>query len=874
MRIGGVILGYLGALVDRPRLLSERQKLFISTTLEPNSPIPVVYGRAKVGAIVADWFIQPDNNFKELYYLGVFCHGSRDGLGVAGIDELWFDQRKAIDVTTGARVWPYKPITANYKAFLGSTVQNVGATRFYSDSSGSGIEAPADVTGSGWSATTDTGKGLCCVGFVFVNVDTSTFTDTAITISTSSVANPTVITTASAHGFASGDSVRIADHAGATPSLNAEWVVTVTGTTTFTIPEIVTVGGTGGTVRRFSEGPAFHGPPSVAAIIRGNRIYDPRTDVWTEGGDNPALVVRDYLLAPIYGCGFSQTLIHEQSFQDAADYCDVTVTYVTNTVVTISTSDAATERVNTSTAHGWATGTRVRIAGHTGATPDLNGDHVITVTSTTSFTLDDVANITVGGTGGTATKVMQAKRYTCNGVLDTSRSTSDNLQELLSSCRGNLVWEQGQFKLTIRSPSVASPTMTLSPANIIGEWSFRNAGLEEKWNLVKASYVEPANGEFKVQDVQWPAVGTTNTYLANDGDFTNNLDLSLPFTNSQLMAQGIAQFTLNEARFGITAQCRCNEEILSASVGDRVYVTHPTPGWTLKEFWVTTLTAMPDATVAVTLQEYDATAYDLATVEDQRTYVTPTFNTAVPPPGVVTGASISGGGMLITWLSPNYGQTDYYEVQARCYSCGDPYTTIATVKGGRGADLVAIAPLARDGQTWFAQVRVVDLQGRPGPWRESSLVTITVPGTSSPGLGEATWTGYAPTCVPSMTAPTLNSVGRTATGGNLCLAEGPWINTPSWDTTNADDTNFQVDIDVASDAAGVSYTGLVTGLTTADSTYDNDTGLEVKVTAPGGATTYYRKYKVKIVRKSDSAVTASLETTQGTLVDHTGACPE
>jgi len=697
LRIGGVVLGYLGALIDRPRLLAERQRIFISSTLEPGTPIPVVYGRAKVGCIVADWFVQPDNNFKELYYLAVFAHGSRDDLGVAGIDEIWFDQRKAIDVTTGARIWPYKPITANYKAFLGTTVQNIGATRLFTDGSGLGIEAPADVAGSGWSLTTDTGKGLCAIGFVFVNVDTSTFTDTAITITTSSVANPTVITTATAHGFTSGDSVRIAGHTGSTPTLNTEWVVTVTGATTFTIPEIVTVGGSGGTVRRFSEGPAFRGPPSVAAIIRGNRIYDSRTDLWTAGGSNPSLVIRDYLLAPIYGCGFSQTLIHEQSFKDAADYCDVTVTYVTLSVVTITSSSVANPSViTTASPHGWATGTLVRIAGHVGSSPVINADYTITVTGASTFTIP--VNVTVGGTGGTATKLIQAKRYTCNGVVDTARSTADNLQELLSSCRGNLVWEQGQFKLTIRSPSVASPTVTLSPANILGEWSFRNAGLEEKWNLVKASYVEPANGEFKVQEVQWPIVGTTNTYLANDGGFTNNLDLSLPFTNSQLMAQAIAQITLNEARYGITAQCRCTEDILAVSVGDRVYVTHPTPSWTLKEFWVTTLTALPDTSVAVTLQEYNATAYDLAAVEDQRTFVPQQFDLSVPPTGAVTVASISGGGMLITWVSPKYGQTDYYEVQAKCSSCGDAYTTIAAVKGGRGEDCTAVAPLARTGR--------------------------------------------------------------------------------------------------------------------------------------------------------------------------------
>jgi len=50
--------------------------------------------------------------------------------------------------------------------------------------------------------------------------------------------------------------------------------------------------------------------------------------------------------------------------------------------------------------------------------------------------------------------------------------------------------------------------------------------------VVKASYIEPANGEFKVQEVQWPAVGTTNAYLAADNNFTNHLEHSAAVTNT------------------------------------------------------------------------------------------------------------------------------------------------------------------------------------------------------------------------------------------------------------------------------------------------------------------------------------------------------
>jgi hypothetical protein len=75
----------------------------------------------------------------------------------------------------------------------------------------------------------------------------------AVTVASSSVANPSTITTAAAHDFLTGDTVLIAGHTGSTPDINGVHTVTVTGTTTFTIPVNVTVGGTGGTVTRYSR---------------------------------------------------------------------------------------------------------------------------------------------------------------------------------------------------------------------------------------------------------------------------------------------------------------------------------------------------------------------------------------------------------------------------------------------------------------------------------------------------------------------------------------------------------------------------------------------------------------------------------------------
>lgn len=104
-------------------------------------------------------------------------------------------------------------------------------------------EGAAGVGGGATLVTLFTGPSAC-----------KTNSGTALSIASSSVANPSVITTATEHGQTVGSTgfVRIAGHSGSTPSLNGEHKATYTGLSTFTIPVSVTVGGAGGTAQRFN----------------------------------------------------------------------------------------------------------------------------------------------------------------------------------------------------------------------------------------------------------------------------------------------------------------------------------------------------------------------------------------------------------------------------------------------------------------------------------------------------------------------------------------------------------------------------------------------------------------------------------------------
>jgi hypothetical protein len=67
-----------------------------------------------------------------------------------------------------------------------------------------------------------------------------------------------------------------------------------------------------------------NGIPNISAIVRGKKVYDPRT-ASTAYSDNPALCIRDYLLDQRYGFRATSAEINDTAFSTAADICDESV---------------------------------------------------------------------------------------------------------------------------------------------------------------------------------------------------------------------------------------------------------------------------------------------------------------------------------------------------------------------------------------------------------------------------------------------------------------------------------------------------------------------------------------------------------------------
>ena len=69
------------------------------------------------------------------------------------------------------------------------------------------------------------------------------------------------------------------------------------------------------------------GNPTITCIAHGRKIHDTRTGK-TDYSENPAMIVRDFLVNKTFGAGHFVTadMLDEDSFKDVADYCDEIIT--------------------------------------------------------------------------------------------------------------------------------------------------------------------------------------------------------------------------------------------------------------------------------------------------------------------------------------------------------------------------------------------------------------------------------------------------------------------------------------------------------------------------------------------------------------------
>lgn len=512
-------------------------------------------------------------------------------------------------------------------------------------------------------------------------------------------------TTATAHGYAEGDIVVLAGYTG--PGLNGTHRVDrILSTTQFRVFGAVYVAGTGGTFTRLAY------------------------------STNPAVCIRDYLASPIYGAGAQAAELDDTAIAAEANYCDEllnaplenSASFTNRRRITDIVVATGVATVTTTTAHQFTTGQTARISGMD-TTTVLNATATITVTGASTFTF---ATAQANGTytpplqlrhryeyTGESTTTNEAmgyvsvlktqKRFEISGVVNTAQSVKENLEEMLSSCRGMLVYQSGKYRPSTRRPTTTH-ALALTEDIIVGDWEYHLPGQRDLANVIRAAFLDETKG-YTIGFAEYPAPGMPNGFLTSDNNQLLRREIELPYTTDRTTAQQIAMVTRRESRNGIAVSVTCTEAALQYQVNDVVACTHPSPGWVAKLFWISQITVLPSALVRLTLSEYEATSYDLDAQDD--TPFAPNTNLPVPPIGdsadpIPTPADFAVGyeivpnrvggevDLVATYTRPTnifFVQIDY-EIRARPRGSALTFASQPmrlVIGSGNGRDRIAVA---------------------------------------------------------------------------------------------------------------------------------------------------------------------------------------
>ena len=164
------------------------------------------------------------------------------------------------------------------------------------------------------------------------------------------------------------------------------------------------------------------------------------------------------------------------------------------------------------------------------------------------------------------------KKYTCNGILNTNNKALDNIEKLLTSCRGSLIFSGGKYKLLIDDTGTA--VQTFDEDNIVGAFELSLGGKEYKANKIRANFFN------KNRDMQGDfAIVESSTFKTEDNGLSLERAIELPFTDQMERAQMISTINMKQSRQSLVFKFTSTIVGLRAEIGDVVFISLESLGW-------------------------------------------------------------------------------------------------------------------------------------------------------------------------------------------------------------------------------------------------------------------------------------------------------
>jgi len=530
------------------------------------------------------------------------------------------------------------------------------------------------------------------------------------------------------------------------------------------------------------------GLPNIKALVKGKKVYDPR-DTVTRWTDNSALCARDYLISNL-GLGASTAEIDDTYVSAAANVCDERVS-VTNTGVTCTfdatantiTIDAAELRFDNGDGVRFTTSGTLPSPLAAGTTYYLVRSSPTTckVATTAANARDGVTiDLTTSGSGTHTLVHYDQSRYTTNGIITSDRIPRENIQAILTSMAGSVVWVQGEYR--IHAGAYTSPAFSLDEDDLRSSVSVQTrTPRKDLFNAVRGIYIEPWKS--------WQPTDFTpvenSTYETQDGSVQIFRDIDLPMVANQIRAQRIAKIHLEKSRQGITVQFPAKIRALELSAWDTVSLTVSHLGWSSKVFRVLSWQLTPEGGIDLSLQEESSTSYswssgDATVIDAAPDTVLPSSYTVAPPTSltVFSGATyqleqidgVTLTRLYATWTAAADAFVTNYELQWKVTTDTDYQSSVLS----SGATTAYISPVV-SGTSYHVRIRAINGMGAASTWEgPDTIAASSDASTVSASVDYADVTGTKPPADADKTETAIES-GTTVTTGSLTFDAGGHI---------------------------------------------------------------------------------------------------
>ena len=276
-------------------------------------------------------------------------------------------------------------------------------------------------------------------------------------------------------------------------------------------------------------------------------------------------------------------------------------------------------------------------------------------------------------------------RYTIDGVIDTGATIKSNIELMIGSMAGRLIYASGQFE--IHAGSYVAPAFTVDESQIVGDITVQTKqSRRSAYNGVKGVFLSEEDNYILAD---YPAQ-ISSAYAVQDGD-PIYLDMALPFTTNNVRAQRLAKLALFRSRQQEAITIPCNLSALRFKIGDNINVTNARLGYNQKVFEVVgySMGFSAGGTMGVDVQaiETAASIWNWA-ASDEEVFLgggeVALYNGAVSkPPTNVQVASDSfladdgtfNTAFKVSWTNADDAFTDRYLVEWKLTSASEYFST-------------------------------------------------------------------------------------------------------------------------------------------------------------------------------------------------------